>query len=261
MPDFTPSRSDAIRDALIRRTGSSLHGRAATESMSATAPAAPGDRALAIRRVPRGHGTQWATASVALVLVAGVVAISATAALNTGAPIGAAPTTSTMESPARPTPTPTSTATPPGVPGPSATPAPLDDPADPTTWIVSQSGIGPLRIGMPFPEAVTVLPNASNACDHAYRGADTELFIARWGTNADDHLDVVSWARAPGPKTAEGIGIGSSPDDVRAAYPSGVEVQRQGTYIQTGNIFFRIETGAVDEIGVTSGDIPWEYCG
>lgn len=267
MPEFTPSRSDAIRDGLIRHAAMSLHGRSVVPADSAAnPPAAGGD--LHPSASPRRHrGTQWATAAIALILVGGVIGVTATVALNSGAPVvGATPSTSATRS-ATPTPTPTSTPTPTPPPSPSvdpsqsAPPTQVEDPTDPTTWMVSQAGMGPFLIGMPFPDAIILLPNARNACDRAYRSADNEFFIARWGAETDDPLDVVTWARAPGPVTAEGIGIGSSPEEVRAAYPDGLEVQRQGTYIQTGNIYFRIETGVVDEIGVTSGDIPWEFCG
>jgi hypothetical protein len=48
---------------------------------------------------------------------------------------------------------------------------------------------------------------------------------------------------------------------VTGPYPNAVEVNRQGLYLQDGAVFFRVDSGTVDEIGVTTSDIPWEYCG
>lgn len=259
MPEFTPSRSRAIRDGLIQHASARTQSHAikpfsaghAVTATNARAGDTPGRRDV-------GHrGFQWAAAAVAVILVGGVVAIAATAGLNGGGTVAGpslpSPSTS-ISSPPASTPTGAPSSPPPVSP-------PAQDPTDPTTWVVSQSGMGPLTIGMPFTAAIAAVPGAQAACENAYFVSPDNLFFARWGEGADDPLDVVTWARAEGPRTAEGIGIGSSPDDVRAAYPDVTEVQRQGAYLQSGAVFFRIETGVVDEIGVTSSDIPWEYCG
>jgi hypothetical protein len=85
------------------------------------------------------------------------------------------------------------------------------------------------------------------------------------GFDSSGALEVAEWSGylgGPSPRTPEGIGYGSSVEEVRAAYPNAVEVTRQGLYLLDGTVFFRVETGVVDGIGVTaSNDIPWEYCG
>ncbi|MET0735081.1 MAG: hypothetical protein ABWY55_05475 [Microbacterium sp.] len=160
---------------------------------------------------------------------------------------------------------PTASSTPPpsitAEPVPSSTAVTPGDPADPATWIVSDKGMGPLVIGMPFPEAIAILPRAEDACGHAYTGADGSAWIVRSGDLMDGPLDVVMWHGAPGPQTAEGIGIGSSVEDVRAAYPEAAEVAGQADHLQAGRIYFAVGSGAVTEIGVTATEVPWEFCG
>lgn len=249
MPDFTPSRSDAIRDGLMQ------HAAARTPARRATAAPVPAQRGA--REARRPPATRWVTAVAAFVLVGGAVATVTAVALNRDALVAGTPTPSPTIT-ASPTPTPT----PPPFPSPTPTPtAPAPDPADPTTWIVSQAGMGPLVIGMPFRDAIAAVPQAQDACGHAYSIRPDRLFFASWNGGPDDPLNVATWSRADGPRTAEGIGIGSTPDEVRAAYPDAVEVTRQGLYLQSGAMFFRIETGLVDSIGVTSDEVPWEYCG
>ena len=257
MPEFTPSRSRAIREGLLQYASVHSHATDAFSARHAVKATIARAGRTSDQRGGGHRGVQWAAAVVAVVLVGGVVAVAANAALNGGGAVaGPATPSPSMSVSSPPTPTPTGTLS-----SPTPVAPPAQDPTDPTTWVVSQSGMGPLTIGMPFTAAIAAVPEAQAACENAYFISPDTLFFARWGAGADDPLDVVTWARAEGPRTAEGIGIGSSPDEVRAAYPDAAEVQRQGAYLQSGAVFFRIETGVVDEIGVTSRDIPWEYCG
>ncbi|WP_438354121.1 hypothetical protein [Microbacterium sp. CJ88] len=254
MPDFDPARSDAIREGLIQHVARQSAPRlTVAESRADRRPAEP-----ARPRARRHRTIQWVTAVTALVVAGGAIVAAtyfARDAFVVGPP-AASPTSSV--SPA-PSPSPTSTPTPSATP--ASPPPPAPDPADPMNWIVSQKGMGPLVLGMPFSAAIAAVPQAEDACGHAYSIRPGRLFFARWGAGVDDPLDVAAWARADGPHTVDGIGIGSTIDEVLAAYPYAVEVIRQGRYLQAGAMFFRVETGLVDEIGVTSGDIPWEYCG
>lgn len=110
MPDFTPSRSDAIREELIRHAAASLHGRATVGSTSASAPTAIHADPSAPRPARRPQGMRWAAATLALILVGGVVGLTATAALNAGTPTASTPTPSETS-----TTQPTTTPTPPSV--------------------------------------------------------------------------------------------------------------------------------------------------
>lgn len=201
------------------------------------------------RRRRRGFAIVTATAAVAV-----VVSISVAVWLAPG-PQQATPPTPTASATATPTPTPTST------PDPVATPPGSTSPAD---WVLSPDGLGPVTLGMLLEQAAAEVGGMELACTGAYYGFDNSLWIASRQTGV---VNSVAWqARAVGtlgPRTAEGIGIGSTIDEVRAAYPDGVDVSRQRPNIQVGTLFFQLDTdsGLVDGVGVTNTDIPWEYCG
>ena len=131
--------------------------------------------------------------------------------------------------------------------------------------------MGPLVLGQPFADAIAEIPGAENACGHAYSASDLELWIAGWPTSLDGPpgpLGVALWGVGPaelvggGPRTPEGIGIGSTEAQVRAQYPDVTEVYRQGLNLRTGNVFFAIDpiSPVVTAIGVTNDDIPYEFC-
>lgn len=197
----------------------------------------------------RAFAVVTATAAVAV-----VVSISAAVWLAP-LPQQATPPTPTISA----TPTPTRTATP--TPDPMATP-PVS--ASPAGWVLRPDGLGPVELGMPLEQAAAEVGGMTLACAGAYYGFDSSLWIAGWQT---DVVNSVEWyARdggTVGPRTAEGIGIGSTIDEVRAAYPDGVDVNRQRPNIQAGKLFFQLNTdsGLVDGVGVTNTDVPWEYCG
>lgn len=166
-----------------------------------------------------------------------------------------------------PTPTTSATPTPTLTPDPIVTPDPVATPpvaASPADWVLSPDGLGPVKLGMPLDQAAAEVGDAQLACPAVYTGDDHALWITGANGEPTDAVQVVAWARAnatAGPRTAEGIGIGSTIDDVRAAYPDSVEVNRQGLHIQVGRMFFRVESGTVDTVGATTRDIPYEYCG
>lgn len=207
------------------------------------------ERARRSRR--RGVAVVTATAAVAV-----VVSISVAVWL-VPRPQQATPPTPTSSS----TPTPMPTAEPVDTPDPVATPPVLTSPAD---WVLTPDGLGPVKLGMPLDQAAAEVEDAQLACPAVYTGDDHALWITGANGEPTDVVQVVSWSMVDatsGPHTAEGIGIGSTIDDVRAAYPDGVEVVRQGLHIQVGRMFFRVESGTVDTVGATTRDIPYEYCG
>lgn len=157
------------------------------------------------------------------------------------------------------TPSPSPSVSPSASPTPSPTPS-AADPADPSTWVVTQEGMGPFRLGASFADASALVPNGQSACTGVTYGFDNALWVAE-GNNTPGTVQMVLWdggQGGPGPVTAEGIGIGSSADEVRAAYPDATE---EGMYLRTGAVYFDVETGAVRAIGVTPGEIPSEFCG
>ncbi|WP_166806182.1 hypothetical protein [Cryobacterium cheniae] len=180
--------------------------------------------------------------------------------------------------------TPSATPSPTPTPTPTAAPTPTVDPANPSSWLITFDGVGPLTFGGQIAEetadmtafadtsndvcpvkmfamdgvpGIWVRPAADGAIELITLGAET------FGTPVAD-------VEAGSPKTEAGIGIGATLQQLEAAYP---EVSETGTYgdlqtyygisSDTGRwIVFTIRDGVVDAIGVSSEPIlPSEYCG
>lgn len=167
-------------------------------------------------------------------LLAAVVIVSFGASLLSGcsaeAVVDAPPTRSAAPS-ETPSEKPTSTTTEPVEPEKTATPA--MDLANPGTWLISADGIGPVLYGgaiadvRPSMSAFTEIP--SEWCGVArFRSEENGLavlamlsedgstvegtFVNGWGQS--------SAALADAPRTAEGIGLGSSLSDLLSTYPT-----------------------------------------
>ncbi|MCL1840647.1 MAG: hypothetical protein FWF75_02700 [Propionibacteriaceae bacterium] len=156
------------------------------------------------------------------------------------------PATAVPSSPAATTPTPTPSSPPPSSPPPSS-PTPTPTPSDTvsTPWLISSTGIGPYRIGetyqstWQYPEDMGGGPCAYRRTDDPAHGiivmfnypdADTTTppaasdgsFQARTIYSGAPDVD----APPNPPRTAEGIGVGSTRAQVEAAYPDATVIGR-----------------------------------
>ena len=176
-------------------------------------------------------------------------------------------------------------ATPEGPTSSAPTPAPSasesaegSDDDDPSTWVVSEAGMGPLKLGMPFADAVVAVPGFEEACGDAFHREFGDSSQSVWLADSGGSLGVVESAVVDGPLTSDGIGVGSTTADVLAAYPDATVDVRNLAYLRVGTMFFGYRSdvsydsdGAqyvaddlpedIVSVGVTSADVPWEYCG
>lgn len=252
-PTFDPRRKAAIRELIVTTAADGRYGRA------------------------RKH-----TALVAaLVLVALAISGGSVAyALGTGilAP-AAAPTPTATPSPT-PTPTPSGTPT---TPPPASTRAPVaEDPADPSTWRIDFDRIGPVTLGRPLPEVKGELSAFPDVTDPKCLPSSLYLKLPdRVMLRMLDDVDFTSTAQTiellgrPGnqialsPKTAEGIGLGSTADELFATYPnlfktyvySETAVQYTLSRGDGGRIVFYVINGEVQVIDIgADAVIPSERC-
>lgn len=213
-----------------------------------------------------------ALASAALAATA--LALLLTASGCTAAPPAPAPTVTVTVSPtAAPSPSPTATSAP--APDPSAY-----DPADPGTWTIDYSGIGPLVVGDTLASVQAAVPAAPETCRAGVDvyTLDGLAFTAVSGIDEADPSAPVSVVRllstssdtpAVQPRTEAGIGLGSTVAELQAAYIElepyqgmrGETVYRIAADGRTIN-FEDLGTGTVQIISVVAGvGVGSEYCG
>lgn len=175
-----------------------------------------------------------------------------------------------------PAPSPTSSA-------PSPTSQPPADLEDPSTWAVTETGIGPIETGGDFDATLSELPeswmNDDNCSWTAWWNAEDQSYSMNFvrGTESDDAPIMLASASAAdpvtpgvGPRTTEGLGIGSTRDEVRAQYPDAAEGEApigDGTWLSVPGdgttMFFEYYTGdQANAVTVTTLDEPpYEVCG
>lgn len=172
-------------------------------------------------------------------------------------------------------------------PSPSPTGAPEADPADPTTWIITENGVGPVEIGGDLGATLAGLPDtwtndAENCAWTAWWQAEDSsygLYAVR-GTESDTapiseisvYTSLEVPTAVPSPVTAEGLGLGATKAEVLAAYPDageGVAEVGGGSWVMLAgdgdaHVFFEFRGGAdaASDVVVTTRDQPsYEVCG
>lgn len=162
----------------------------------------------------------------------------------------------------------------------SETPTTTPDADDLSTWVVSETGMGPIELDVEFEEARAEVPawtvddacswtafwNAPDGTLTAYLAEDSE---ARDGVTTIDVAALTDGvAPSDAPRTAEGIGVGSTRAEVQEAYPDAIEQTATiggATLLRVQDtIFFTFPEGsdAVSAVTVTSRDEPpYEVCG
>ncbi|WP_194422228.1 hypothetical protein [Microbacterium abyssi] len=168
-------------------------------------------------------------------------------------------------------------------PDPSPTSEPPVDLEDPSTWVVTETGIGPIETGGDFAATLAELPdtwmNDENCSWAAWWNAEDESYNMNFvrGTESEEEPIVLASASAAdpvtpgvGPRTEEGLGIGSTKDEVRAQYPDAAEGEApigEGTWLSVPGdgtmIFFEYYTGdQANAVTVTTlEEPPYEVCG
>lgn len=163
-------------------------------------------------------------------------------------------------------------------PDPTVTSAPpVND--DPTSWIVGYEGVGPVLWGSSADDArASLLDFAEKPVEQcpALVVFESETLPNVWLVLGDDGTtvdQVVVTADSAGdivssPETAEGIGVGSSVDEVVAAYPDAevaevpVADTRYSVTDETGWINIVVRDGVVHEIVVRDEPaVSYEVCG
>jgi len=105
-----------------------------------------------------------------------------------------------------------------------------EDPTDPSTWVISNGAVGDIRIGEDFDAAVAVADGEwaeIDACSAVWHSADYDVTFATDGTEIAA-ITVTGELAAPteAPTTPEGLGLGSTRDEVRSVYPDAAESSR-----------------------------------
>lgn len=181
----------------------------------------------------------------------------------------------------------TEAAAPSASPTPTSTPSETAtaDPADPSTWIISDAGVGPIEVGGDFAATLTALPtewtNDQQSCAWSawWKSEDTSwgMYFVRGNESEGDPIKEISVYTASevatdGPVTAEGLGVGATKEEILAAHPEaeeGVSEIGGGSWIRLpgdgdAHVFFDFregETVANDVVVTTMSQPSYEVCG
>jgi hypothetical protein len=201
---------------------------------------------------------QLATIVGSIALLTGVAA-TAVAIVVAGLPnsVPAPPIANTPTSIATDTPLPTSTPSPTPTPTISPTPSsPEIDPTDPSTWIIGFDGVGPVHLGSTLEDQRQRLPAFEDItdplCVAGYLDLEAPSGFALRFVSGPDQSDTAAITfgnggstladdRATTPKTAEGIGIDSTKDELLAAYP---DIELTGVYQSDDYPYYGITDGS-----------------
>ncbi len=169
---------------------------------------------------------------------------------------------------------------------PTTTPTP---PAadDPSTWLISELGVGPVEIGGDFASTLAGLPDTwTNDQENCAWTAWLNVPEAGYGvafvrgpeseTAPISEISVYDSGEGKptdgAPATAEGLGLGASKDEILAEYPGAEEGTAQiggGTWLELpsdgpAHVFFEFregETTASDVVVTTRSEPSYEVCG
>jgi len=211
----------------------------------------------------RRHGV-IAAAAVSILLLSGCAGQAAESPVaNPTASVGPTASASAPTPTASPTPTPSAV-----------------DLADPSSWIIDFTSVGPLAVGDEISATDqtmtaftrTVYDGCSSVVSFDKPGFPTYVIPDRLGTGVVEQIVVQAGLRAAeyspnSPRTSTGIGIGSTLDELKAAYPALTFQDDHNTphyAVTDGNgnwINFSIYEGLVNDIVVRASPVvAKEYC-
>lgn len=152
------------------------------------------------------------------------------------------------------------------------------DPADPTTWVIDSGTVGPITLGADYLATAEGLGEGwDETCEGltAWGNPDLNVYFVSGSDGTIETITVEGLIGDPsaGPRTPDGVGLGSTRDEVRAAYPTAEEVAPtigDGFYLRDsdggatdGARFFEFTAGndRVSSITLTTRDEPpYEPC-
>lgn len=232
-PNDRPNGPHDARDAL----GLDRDRAAAVRGLLIETVAREPDRARSVRR--RRVVLLSVAGAAAVALAVGGVALAGGGTLPSGSG-EAAPTALPSDRPeddpgtspgvVEPAGTPSATPVPPAAPTPA-----VDDPADPSTWVVSTDRIGPLVLGGRLEDQAALLttfergPDDGSGCPASFFSDGRGLTLALSRASSPDTTEIATVSStlavdpaalaSATPRTASGIGLGDDEGRLLAAYP------------------------------------------
>lgn len=206
------------------------------------------------------------------------IAVAAAALASTLAFAGCTSTVPTLD----PTPSDSSLQTTSLTPTPSESEsaAPVDDPSDPDSWVIADDRMGPVVIGSDFDDTVEAIRGSGvgdmPGCDGVAYGTTSDnaydiVVIDDTSANVGTVHEVsVNWngdTADVGPRTAEGLGLGSTEDEVLSAYEDAHEeasaISGRSFVLVGAHLVFTFTDGidgATKVSLVTDGEPAYEPC-